>query len=106
MKASKGMIVRAKKSLIGRGLCKLAGDQTGAVMMEYVIVAVLIAAACVVAVALFGKTIKTQFSTAAKAVAGQDRDAQTQQQKSEGMAGKTDTEGTEHANKFLQSNKE
>ena len=66
MKPTKGMIERAKKSLLGRLVCRLAGDQKGAVMMEYVIVAVLIAAACVVAVAMFGKTIVGMFNVAAK----------------------------------------
>lgn len=47
-------------------LCRLAGDRTGGVMMEYVILAVLIAAAVVVAVAMFGKTIVGMFDVAGK----------------------------------------
>ena len=58
-------IARAKKHLLGKVLCRLFGDEKGAVMMEYVIVAVLIAAACVVAVAMFGRTIVGMFSVAA-----------------------------------------
>ena len=42
------------------------GDRTGGVMMEYVILAVLIAAAVVVAVAMFGKTIVGMFDVAGK----------------------------------------
>jgi len=57
---------RAKRTVWGRVLCRLLGEETGAVMMEYVILAVLIAAACVVAVAMFGKTIVGMFDTAAK----------------------------------------
>ena len=49
-----------------RVLCRLMGDRRGGVMMEYVILAVLIAAAVVVAVAMFGKTIVGMFDTAAK----------------------------------------
>ena len=64
-------IARAKKYWLGRLLCRLAGDDKGAVMMEYVIVAVLIAAGCVVAVIMFGKTITGQFGVAAKAASGQ-----------------------------------
>jgi len=51
-------------------LVRLLGEEKGAVMMEYVIVAVLIAAACVVAVAMFGKTIVGMFDTAAKGATG------------------------------------
>ena len=69
-------IKRAKKYWLGRVLCRLAGDEKGAVMMEYVIVAVLIAAACVVAVAMFGRTIVGQFGVAANAGAGDTVKAQ------------------------------
>lgn len=61
-----GMIRRAKRTVVGRMLCRMAGDKTGAVMMEYVILAVLIAAAAVVAVAMFGRTIVGMFDTAGK----------------------------------------
>ena len=47
-------------------LCRLLGDRAGGVMMEYVILAVLIAAAVVVAVAMFGKTIVGMFDVAGK----------------------------------------
>jgi len=64
-------IARARYSALGRVLCKIAGDKTGAVMMEYVILAVLIAAACVVAVAMFGKTIVGMFDVAAAGATGE-----------------------------------
>ena len=41
------MINRMKNSAFGKILRRIAGEATGAVMMEYVIVAVLIAAAAV-----------------------------------------------------------
>jgi len=47
-------------------LCRIFGQRAGGVMMEYVILAVLIAAAVVVAVAMFGKTIVGMFDTAGK----------------------------------------
>ena len=59
-----------KNSALGKALVRLFGEEKGAVMMEYVIVAVLIAAACVVAVAMFGKTIVGMFDTAAKGATG------------------------------------
>ena len=68
---------RWKKSAAGKMLCRLAGEEKGAVMMEYVIVAVLIAAACVVAVAMFGKTIVGMFDVAAKGASGDHSGAKT-----------------------------
>ena len=46
-------IQRIKNSKFGRLLCRIVGEDTGAVMMEYVLVAMLIAAATVAAVAYF-----------------------------------------------------
>ena len=60
----------------GRILRKLFGDRAGGVMMEYVILAVLIAAAAVVAVAVFGKTLVNMFNVAGKGAAGQHQAAQ------------------------------
>ena len=54
------------RSLTKKVLCRLLGDRAGGVMMEYVILAVLIAAAVVVAVAMFGKTLVGMFDVAAK----------------------------------------
>lgn len=65
------------KSAIARCLRKLLGDEKGAVMMEYVIIAVLIAAACVVAVAIFGKTIVGMFDVAGKGASAQHTEAKT-----------------------------
>ncbi len=72
-------IKRAKKYWLGRVLCRLAGDEKGAVMMEYVIVAVLIAAACVVAVAMFGRTIVGMFGVAADGATGDSAGAKAAQ---------------------------
>ena len=60
---------RMKHSRMGRFIRRMLGETRGA-MMEYVIVAVLIAAACVVAVAMFGKTIVGMFDVAAKGATG------------------------------------
>lgn len=55
-----------KREKIRRALRRVMGDRAGGVMMEYVILAVLIAAAVVVAVAMFGKTIVGMFDVAGK----------------------------------------
>lgn len=70
MKANNSMIQKLQKTVFGRVISRLAGEERGAVMMEYVILAVLIAAAAVVAIAYFGKTIVGQTNVAATAAAG------------------------------------
>ena len=51
------LIARAKRTALGRFLCRLAGDNAGAVMMEYVVLGVLVVAAVVGLVVAFGDTI-------------------------------------------------
>lgn len=72
-------IAKMKCTRLGRLVCRLMGEEQGAVMMEYVIIAVLIAAACVVAVAMFGKTIVGMFDSAAKGATGDHSGAKTAQ---------------------------
>ena len=67
---NKTRLERIKASRLGRVVIRLLGEERGAVMMEYVILAVLIAAAAVVAVAMFGKTIVGMFDTAGKGATG------------------------------------
>lgn len=68
---------RWKNSRIHKVVCQVAGDKAGGVMMEYVILAVLIAAAVVVAVAMFGKTLVGMFNVAAKGATTQEDKAHT-----------------------------
>lgn len=68
------------KSRFGRMLRRVLGEEAGAVMMEYVIVAVLIAAAAVIAVAVFGKTLVGMFSVGAEGMTGKGNNATTIQQ--------------------------
>ena len=71
-KKSLSIVERAKKTVIGRVICRIAGEETGAVMMEYVIVAVLIAAAVAVGAWFFGKDIMNMFGVAGRAATGDD----------------------------------
>ena len=66
-----------KNSFLRKVFVRLLGEEKGAVMMEYVIVAVLIAAACVVAVAMFGKTIVGMFNVAGKGASAQHTEAKS-----------------------------
>ncbi|MBQ2625616.1 MAG: hypothetical protein IJG18_11035 [Kiritimatiellae bacterium] len=62
-------------SKFGKLLRRIVGEETGAVMMEYVIVAVLIAAAAVIAVAVFGKTIVGMFNAGSQGMTGEGNKA-------------------------------
>lgn len=69
-KPGKFALRRAKSTLFGRLLCRLVGEERGAVMMEYVVIGVLVVAAAVAMVMLFGKNIRNQFGVMNKAVVG------------------------------------
>lgn len=72
------MNVRAiRNSRFGRFITRILGEEKGAVAMEYVILAVLIAAAIVVAVAVFGKTIVGMFDVAGKGASAQHTEAKS-----------------------------
>ena len=50
-------LARAKRTAFGRFLCRLFGDNAGQAMMEYVVLGVLVVAAVVALVVLFGENI-------------------------------------------------
>ena len=52
---------RAKKSLCGRVLRRLLGEEKGAVAMEYIVIALLVAAAVVGLVRVFGGNLRNMF---------------------------------------------
>ena len=79
-KKSLSIVERAKKTVIGRVICRIAGEETGAVMMEYVIVAVLIAAAVAAGAWFFGKDIMNMFGVAGRAATGDDDGGRAMQQ--------------------------
>lgn len=58
----------AKNTKLGRFLCRLLGDQRGAVAMEYVVIALLVAAAVVGIVIVFGSRIANMFSQSTRAL--------------------------------------
>ena len=104
-KKTLSIVERAKKSFIGRIVCRVMGEEKGAVMMEYVIVAVLIAAAVAAGAWFFGKDIMNMFGVAGRAATGNDEgaldmrdDAKDANKSGHGQADKTnqdwiDTEG-------------
>ncbi len=52
---------RAKNSLCGRVLRRILGDECGAVAMEYIVIALLVAAAVVGLVMVFGGNLRNMF---------------------------------------------
>lgn len=81
----------ARRTRLGRMFCRLAGDRTGAVMMEYVILGVMIAAATTLAVIFFGKTIVGSFTQMNHATTGQTTTATTDAQNNQQNANTAST---------------
>lgn len=72
----------------------------GAVMMEYVILAVLIAAAALVAIIYFGRTITSQAETATLATAGESSMSSSNAKDLRGKQEGWKNEAQEHNKKF------
>ena len=52
---------KVAKSFAGRLVCRLMGEEKGAVMLEYILVSLLVAATAVCAVAMYGVSISDMF---------------------------------------------
>lgn len=72
-KTSKFTIERAKRTMFGRLACRLIGDQSGAVLMEYVILGAMIAAAAVALILVFGKGIRERLQEMIDALMGKPK---------------------------------
>jgi Flp pilus assembly pilin Flp len=90
----------AKRTKLGRFFCRLAGDRSGAVMMEYVILGVLIAAAATLAAIYFGKGIVSSFSTMTHATSGKVDKAEETSKANQAESDKAQTE-SENARKSI-----
>lgn len=89
-KKSMSLIKRAQNSVIGRICRRVMGEETGAVMMEYVILAVLIAAAVAVGAWYFGRSVNNEMRVASHGVTGDDTSAQSAQAKAQENVTKQD----------------
>ena len=94
------MIKRIANSQFGRVLKRIVGEETGAVLMEYVILAVMIAAAAVVAVIYFGQTAAKQTVAATDAMAGQSGNAVSKANEAKQLATTSESESETHAKSF------
>jgi len=73
-----------KNSKFGKMLRRIVGEETGAVMMEYVIIAVMIAAAVAVGAWYFGRSVNNEFRVASHATVGGHDTAKTTQDNAQG----------------------
>lgn len=73
---------KVNNSKVARVLRRLFGEETGATMMEYVILAVMIAAAVTAAAIYFGNSAKNQMDVAGAAMTGKPVEAGTKAQAS------------------------
>ena len=96
---SKKNLMKAKNSFLGRVLRRLLGEEKGAVMMEYIVIALLIAAVAVVAVSAFGGYASELFGTIGHAMGGRSTAARDSLSKAD-TTFKTDSEkAKDHRNK-------
>ncbi len=86
-------LARAKRTALGRFLCRLFGDNAGQAMMEYVVIAVLIVAAAVGVVMIFGDNLKYQIQIAYYSMIGDTKTADEIRKKRD--ANTKSREGTE-----------
>lgn len=96
-------IRRAKRTLIGKVVCRLMGEETGAVMMEYVVVAVMIAAAVAMGAFFFGKDILNMFGVAGAAATGDNTAAEAQVGAARAGAAAGHNEATTRDKAFVES---
>lgn len=94
------MINKMKNSKFGKFLRRVVGEDAGAVMMEYVIIAVLIAAACVVAVYYFGRNVSDGIEVMGEGISGRGKEAATKQQTLQTTVGSRASDAVENQKKF------
>ena len=83
-----------------RVLRRLFGEEVGATMMEYVILAVMIAAAVTAAAIYFGNSAKNQMQVAGDAMVGDTKKAESRSESSRDQQMAGVTKGNESAKRF------
>ena len=100
------LIGRVKNSCLGKAVRRMLGEETGAVMMEYVIIAVLIAAAVAVGAWYFGRSVNNEFRVASHAVVADDIEANAKQEAAQGKVQGQDEAARETQKKKLKTDNE
>lgn len=99
-------IEKIKTSKFGRLVCRVLGEETGAVMMEYVIIAVLIAAAVAVGAWYFGRSVNNEFRVASDGVTGNDTQAQIDQKKAQDNVKKQEEAARKAQKEYIKTSNE
>ena len=94
------MISKMKNSKFGKVLRRLVGEEAGQAMMEYVIIAVLVAAACTAAIIYFGRQNANQIAVAIEAAAGNAAGALERQEQGQKEAKDNADDAKAKAEKF------
>ncbi len=94
-----------KNSKFGRIVRRVAGEEAGAVMMEYVIVAVMIAAVVVVGAWLFGAQILNMFGIGGDSMIGKNDRAEERAKAVRDNKANVDDAQDEAAKKYIESDK-
>ena len=87
-------------SKFARVLRRLFGEETGATMMEYVILAVMIAAAVTAAAIYFGNSAKNQMQVAGDAMVGNTKSSEVRSENSRDQQEAGVTKGNTSAARF------
>lgn len=95
------MMNRIKKTTVGKVLRRLVGEDAGQAMMEYVIIAVLIAAACAAAMAYFAQTTAQTAGVAGMGMTGDIAKTKTMQKTLQTDAGTRADKGVKTAKDFI-----
>ena len=94
----KSFLKKATNSFVGRVLRRLLGEEKGAVMMEYIVVGLLIAAVAVVAISAFGGYASELFGTLGFAMGGKSTAARTSLNNADGKHNAGLTKAKDHSN--------
>lgn len=91
----RSFLKKATNSFVGRVLRRLLGEEKGAVMMEYIVVGLLIAAVAVVAISAFGGYASELFGTLGLSMGGRSTAARDSLTKADNTfkAGTTSAKG-------------
>ena len=105
MKTNKKQLARAMNSRFGKLVRRIIGEDAGAVMMEYVIVAVMIAAVVAVGAWLFGAQILNMFGIGGDSMIGHNDRAEDRIQQVRDNKANVDQAQEEAAKNYIQSDK-
>ena len=97
---NKSRLSRMKASWFGKAVCRLAGEESGQAMLEYVIIATVIAAAVALGAWLFGAQILEMFHSSGSGAVGKHEESRNITETAQGMTTDKQDIGIDHANTY------